>query len=121
VTNITNITIRTIGTNIIALLLLAIIIPVIIILALIVAIIVSIKYRSFTATTIALIIVAWLLAGPEMGAIINIVDYTISSVRQMIYPGDVVALLGMWPYIFLLSLLLFYTPAVHQDRRCLAS
>ena len=120
VTNITNITIRTIGTNIIALLLLAII-PVIIILALIVAITVSIKYRSFTSTTIALIIVAWLLAGPEMRAIINIVDYTISSVRQMIYPSDVAALLGMWPYILLLSLLLFYTPAVHQDRRCLAS
>jgi len=120
VTNITNITIRTIGTNIIALLLLAII-PVIIILALIVAITVSIKYRSFTSTTIALIIVAWLLAGPEMRAIINIVDYTISSVRQMIYPSDVAALLGMWPYILLLSLLLFYTPTVHQDRRCLAS
>jgi hypothetical protein len=61
-----------------------------------------------------------LLAGPEMGAIINMVDYTISSVRQMIYPGDVAALLDIWPYILLLSLLLFYTPTVHQDRRCLA-
>jgi len=70
---------------------------------------------------LVLIIAAWFLAWPEMGAIINIVDYTISSVRQMIYPGDVAALLGMWPYILLLSLLLFYTPAVHQDRRCLAS
>jgi hypothetical protein len=118
VTNITNITIRT---NIVILLLIAIIIPVITILLLIVAIIVSIKYRSFTATTIVLITVAWLLAGPDMGGIINMVDYTISSVRQMIYPGDVAALLGMWPYILLLSLLLFYIPAVHQDRRCLAS
>jgi len=118
VTNIANITI---GTNIVALLLIAIIIPVIIIPLLIVAIIFAIKYRSFTATTIVIIILAWLFAGPKMGAIINIVDYTISSVRQMIYPGDVAALLGMWPYILLLSLLLFYTPAVHQDRRCLAS
>jgi membrane-bound metal-dependent hydrolase YbcI (DUF457 family) len=89
---------------------------------LLVAISYAIEYRSFfTATTIVLIILAWLLTGPDVGAIINIVDYTISSVRQMIYPGDVAALLDIWPYILLLSLLLFYTPAVHQDRRCLAS
>jgi hypothetical protein len=134
VTNITNITI---DTEIATLLLLFIGYSVIPILLLIVASIVS-EYRPSTAIAIALIvvawlltgpfiavqlfaIVAWLLAGPDMGAIINIVDYTISSVRQMIYPGDVAALLGMWPYILLLSLLLFYTPAVHQDRRCLAS
>jgi hypothetical protein len=138
VANVTNITI---GTNIVDPLFIAIINLVISILLLIVAIIVSVKYRSLTATTIVLIIVAWLFTGPiivawlftgliivawllarsEMGAIINIVDYTISSDRQMIYLGDVAALLGMWPYILLLSLLLFYTPAVHQDRRCLAS
>jgi hypothetical protein len=133
VTNITNITI---GTEI-PILWLIISYPVIFILLLIVASIVS-EYRPSIAIIIALIAVAWLLTGPsiavqlfaivagllarpEMGAVINIVDYTISSVRQMIYPGDVAALLGMWPYILLLSLLLFYTPTVHQDRRCLAS
>ncbi len=133
VTNITNITIDIE----IPILWLIISYPVIFILLLIVASIVS-KYWPSIAIIIALIAVAWLLtgpfiavqlfaivagllAGPEMGAIINIVDYAISSVRQMIYPGDVAALLGMWPYVLLLSLLLFYTPAVHQDRRCLAS
>jgi hypothetical protein len=110
VTNITNIPF-----------LIIIIISVISIPLLLVAIIYAIKYRSFTATTIVLIILGWLLAGPDVGVIINIIDYTISSVRQMIYPGDVAALLGMWPFILLLSLLLFYTPTVHQDRRCLAS
>ena len=110
VTNITNIPF-----------LIIIIISVISIPLLLVAIIYAIKYRSFTVTTIVLIILGWLLAGPDVGAIINIIDYTISSVRQMIYPGDVAALLGMWPFILLLSLLLFYIPAVHQDRRCLAS
>jgi|GEM_PF-3415196 len=143
VTNITNITIGTYIVNpLFIAMFTAIINLVITILLLIVAIIVSIKYRSFTATIIIfLIFVMWLFAGPiivvwhftgliilarllagqDMGAIINMVDYTISSVRQMIYLGDVAALLGMWPFILLLSLLLFYTPAVHQDRRCLAS
>jgi hypothetical protein len=133
VTNITNITI---GTEI-PILWLIISYPVIFILLLTVASIVS-EYRPSIAIIIALIAVAWLLTGPfiavqlfaivarllavqDMGAIINMVDYTISSVRQMIYPSDVAALLGTWPLILLLSLLLFYTPAVHQDRRCLAS
>jgi len=123
VTNITNIISIWINTNthiIIPVIAILSIIP-IIIPVLIVHIIFAIKKRPFTATTIVLIILAWLFVGPDMGAIVNIIDYTISSVRQMIYPGDVAALLDIWPYILLLSLLLFYTPTVHQDRRCLAS
>jgi len=81
---------------------------------------VVIKLFIFIIALSILIIVAWFLAGPYMMAIINIINYIINNVRQIIYPGNVAALSGRWPYILLISLMLFYTPIVHQDRRCLA-
>jgi predicted PurR-regulated permease PerM len=81
---------------------------------------VVIKLFIFIIALSILIVVAWFLAGPYMVAIINIINYIINNVRQIIYPGNVAALSGRWPYILLISLMLFYTPIVHQDRRCLA-
>jgi hypothetical protein len=58
-----------------------------------------------------LVIITWSLAGPYMMAINNF--------RQIVFSEIITTMADRWMYVFLVSLVLFYAPIVHQVRRCL--
>jgi len=70
-----------------------------------------IKLLALSIALPILVIITWSFAGPYMMAINNF--------RQIVFSEIITTMADRWMYVFLVSLVLFYVPIVHQVRRCL--
>ena len=72
-----------------------------------------IKLLTFSIALPILVVMTWSHAGPYMTAI--------NDFRQIVFSETIATLADRWLYVLLVSLVLFYVPTVHQDRRCLVT